>query len=166
MFHLSRIRAYRHTPLRLSFPSRCLFQPKIKKGTISKKQKNPCRSRVFLCCSFYATKMVETIGIEPMTSCMSSKHSNQLSYASEVCRTQNIIAQPEKKCNSKNKIYTKFYLRLLLSRTLRKYKPRSAHPRRRFCSPGECAPSLSSAKRRTGFPQCKAERGRALCLWS
>ena len=26
--------------------------------------------------------MVETIGIEPMTSCMSSMHSNQLSYAS------------------------------------------------------------------------------------
>lgn len=54
-------------------------------------------------------RLVETTGIEPVTSCMSSKHSNQLSYASEVCRTQNIIAQPEKKCNSKNKIYTKFY---------------------------------------------------------
>ena len=47
MFHLSRIRAYRHTPLRLSFPSRRLFQPKIKKGTISKKQKNPWSTRVF-----------------------------------------------------------------------------------------------------------------------
>ena len=115
---------------------------------------------------FAVLRLVETTGIEPVTSCMSSKHSNQLSYASEVCRTQNIIAQPEKKCNSKNKIYTIFYLRLLLSRTLRKYKPRSAHPRRRFCSPGECAPSLSSAKRRTGFPKCKAERVRALCLWS
>ena len=54
-------------------------------------------------------RLVETTGIEPVTSCMSSKYSNQLSYASEVCRTQNIIAQPEKKCNSKNKIYTKFY---------------------------------------------------------
>ena len=55
------------------------------------------------------SRLVETAGIEPATSCMSSMHSNQLSYASEVCRTQNIIAQPEKKCNSKNKIYTKFY---------------------------------------------------------
>ena len=58
---------------------------------------------------FAVLRLVETTGIEPVTSCMSSKHSNQLSYASEVCRTQNIIAQPEKKCNSKNKIYTKFY---------------------------------------------------------
>ena len=52
---------------------------------------------------FAVLRLVETTGIEPVTSCMSSKHSNQLSYASEVCRTQNIIAQPE------NKIYTKFY---------------------------------------------------------
>ena len=29
--------------------------------------------------------MVETIGIEPMTSCMSSKRSNHLGYASEAC---------------------------------------------------------------------------------
>lgn len=31
----------------------------------------------------YEEFMVETTGIEPVTSCMSSKHSNQLSYASE-----------------------------------------------------------------------------------
>ena len=30
--------------------------------------------------------LVETTGIEPVTSCMSSKHSNQLSYASETQR--------------------------------------------------------------------------------
>ena len=36
--------------------------------------------------------MVETVGIEPMTSCMSSMRSNQLSYASA---TQDIIAYAE-----------------------------------------------------------------------
>ena len=36
--------------------------------------------------------MVETVGIEPMTSCMSSMRSNQLSYASA---TDGIIAYAE-----------------------------------------------------------------------
>ena len=36
----------------------------------------PCKSFLFL---------VETVGIEPMTSCMSSMRSNQLSYASATC---------------------------------------------------------------------------------
>lgn len=31
------------------------------------------------------TYMVETTGIEPVTPCMSSKYSNQLSYASVIC---------------------------------------------------------------------------------
>ena len=35
--------------------------------------------------------LVETIGIEPMTSCMSSKRSNHLGYASEACILYHII---------------------------------------------------------------------------
>lgn len=38
------------------------------------------KSRIYLSISCFC--MVETTGFEPVTSCMSSKHSNQLSYAS------------------------------------------------------------------------------------
>ena len=37
--------------------------------------------------------LVETIGIEPMTSCMSSKRSNHLGYASEACILYHTILQ-------------------------------------------------------------------------
>ena len=42
-------------------------------NTRDKKERHPIGCRSFL---------VETTGIEPVTSCMSSMHSNQLSYAS------------------------------------------------------------------------------------
>ena len=35
--------------------------------------------------AFAMVFMVETTGIEPVTPCMSSKYSNQLSYASKLC---------------------------------------------------------------------------------
>ena len=42
---------------------------------------------------------METTGIEPVTPCMSSKYSNQLSYASICFTTQIIISQTKGKCN-------------------------------------------------------------------
>ncbi len=35
--------------------------------------------------------MVETTGLEPVTPCMSSKYSNQLSYASEGCTDRKMV---------------------------------------------------------------------------
>ena len=49
-------------------------------------QKNNKKRSVFVAFAKKLTvflALVETIGVEPMTSCMSSKRSNQLSYASE-----------------------------------------------------------------------------------
>ena len=44
--------------------------------------------------------MVETTGVEPVTSCMSSRHSNQLSYASiTLFFTNKIIAQKRIRVN-------------------------------------------------------------------
>ena len=53
-------------------------------GILKKRKTQPKYSTVF--------GMVETVGIEPMTSCMSSMRSNQLSYASA---THDIIAYAE-----------------------------------------------------------------------
>ncbi len=56
---------------------------------------------VFVCFGFYSnkkapvfwTRAMETTGIEPVTPCMSSKYSNQLSYASEVRVLYHIFAR-------------------------------------------------------------------------
>ena len=57
--------------------------------------------------------LVETIGIEPMTPCMSSMYSNQLSYAS--LSTGSIIPHTQKKSNPFfKKIFVYFLLLTLL----------------------------------------------------
>ena len=72
------------------------------------KEKRTSMTSVFL--------LVETIGIEPMTSCMSSMHSNQLSYASV---TLYIISHIERKINTflqNNLFFDVIILKLKLTR--------------------------------------------------
>ena len=74
----------------------------------SPKEKRTALPSVFL--------LVETIGIEPMTSCMSSMHSNQLSYASI---TLYIISHIERKINTflqNNLFFEVIILKLKLTR--------------------------------------------------
>ena len=56
---------------------------------LGKQKQNFCQPKVLLL-------LVETAGFEPATSCMSSMHSNQLSYASA---TLYIITYENRKCN-------------------------------------------------------------------
>ena len=58
-----------------SIPMGCCFCVAGSRGRLSHKRKRIAVAILFL--------LVETTGIEPVTPCMSSKYSNQLSYASE-----------------------------------------------------------------------------------
>ena len=62
------------------------------------------KTKKALCECFFV--LVETTGIEPVTPCMSSKYSNQLSYAS-IFATDDIISHSNGKCNPFLKIFLK-----------------------------------------------------------